>query len=168
MDVLNRLKNRYSCRQFTKEKLEDETLNRLLEAAKLAPSAKNLQPTRVYVIDSEGSLEKIKKSRKGWFDEPCVLLLSYDKSESWRRNFDDYDSGTIDAAIVLTQLCLLAPTLGLETCIILAFDPQVVREEFMLSENEEIVCQISLGYPAAEAKPAPKHSIRKDYPIERL
>lgn len=70
--------------------------------------------------------------------------------------------------IVMTQICLLAKDLGLESCIILAFDPQKVYEEFALPENEVVVCQISLGYPAAEAKPAANHSKRKERSIQRL
>ncbi len=168
MDVLTAIKNRYSCRQFKEEKPSDEVLTELLEALRLAPSAHNNQPSRMYVIDSEESLAKIKRSRKGWFNEPCVLLLTYNKNESWRRDFDGYDSGTADVSIVLTQICLLATSMGLETCIIFAFNPVVVREEFAIPEDEEIVCQISLGYPSAEAKPSVRHTDRKDQQLVRL
>lgn len=79
MDILEAIQTRYSCRQFLPDKVKEEDLRALLEAWRLAPSAHNNQPCEVYVIDESAALEKIKRSRKGWFDEPCVLLLTYKK-----------------------------------------------------------------------------------------
>ncbi len=168
MDIFDLLKNRYSCRQFSHEKPSDAQLESILEAVRLAPSSRNGQPTRVYVIDQEESLEKIKRTRKYYFGEPCVLLFTYDKNESWKRNLDNYDSGTFDVAIVVTQVCLAAKAIGLDTCMIMTFDPKALRRQFDIPEQEEIICEVALGYAAEDTVPSSHHDSRKPQPIVRL
>lgn len=168
MDIFELLKNRYSCRQYSHEKPSDAQLELLYEAMRLAPSSRNGQPTRLYVIDQAESLEKIIRTRKYYFGEPCVLLFTYDKHDSWKRNLDGYDSGTFDVAIVVTQVCLAAKAMGLDTCMVMTFDPKALRRQFDIPENEEIICEVALGYAAEGTGPSTHHADRRPQPIVRL
>lgn len=60
MDFLELAKERYSVRRMSPEKVKQEDLNKILEAARLAPTAKNMQRQRLLVINTEEGIEKIK------------------------------------------------------------------------------------------------------------
>ena len=66
MDFLELAKNRYSCRSFSDKKVEREKLDKILEAGRVAPTAVNLQPQRVLVLDEEDRLKKIKRMYSIW------------------------------------------------------------------------------------------------------
>lgn len=169
MDVKKAIEDRYSCRKYQDKKVPQEVLDELLKAVELAPSAHNNQPTRVYVIDDEKSLQKLATTRGAYFGEPCVLLFTYDETVSWKRKgLDQLDSGHIDATICATQVALLAKEMGLETCFILALDPFATREMFDLPEQEQIVLELSLGYPREGSVPSKLHTMRNPVTCKRL
>lgn len=168
MNMMEALRARYSCRKFSAKKVPDALLEKLLEAARIAPSAANRQPARVRIVDRQEALERLAQSRKGFFKEPCVMVFSYDRAASWKRADDGYDSGIFDVGLAVMQVCLAARELGLETCIVMAYDAATFLDAFPLPPDEELVCQVSLGYPAADAVPGPKHEQRNPMPLRRL
>ena len=70
MEFLDLAKKRYSCRKYKSDKVEEEKINKILEAARLAPTAANNQPCRILTIQSEEGLEKMKKVTNFTFDAP--------------------------------------------------------------------------------------------------
>lgn len=126
-DVLNK---RYSVRKFDGRKVEKEKVDAILNAARMAPTAKNNQPQRIFVLESGDALEKLKKSTIYHFNAPLAFLICYDNTLSWTRPFDGKDCGQVDAAIITTYMMLEATAQGLGTTWVGYLNPEVVRGNF--------------------------------------
>ncbi len=155
-------KARYSCRKFSKTKVEKEKIDYILEAARIAPTAVNYQPQKIFVIESEAALSKVSECTKYSFDAPLNFLVCYDKEASWKRGYDGDDSGTVDASIVVTHMMLAASEQGIGSTWVGSFNPAKVYELFDLPENYVPVAFLPMGYPAEDAHPAHLHDKRKD------
>ncbi len=163
MEFLELAKSRYSVRSFSDKQIESEKLNKILQAGNAAPTAKNLQPQRIYVLQSEEALNKINQVCDCIFGAPTVLLICADKDEMWQNPFyDTYNTGDIDASIICTHIMLQAWELGIGSCWVGYFDENKVKKQMDLPDNEKLVAILPLGYPSAKAKPAPRHNQRKE------
>lgn len=158
IDFLKLAEERYSVRNFTDKAIEQDTLDKILKAGHLAPTACNRQPQKILVINSEEGLAKLRKCTKCHFGAPAAMLICYDKNECWQREYDGKTSGVIDASIVTTHMMLEATTLGVGTTWVMYFIPEAVREEFAIPDNIEPVALLVMGYPVPDAKPFPGHS----------
>ena len=152
---------RYSVRTFSDKPVEKEKLDLILESGRIAPTACNNQPQRVFVLQSEESRAKLKECTACHFDAPLALLVCYDRTKSWKRSFDGDDSGQVDASIITTQMMLQAFELGIGSTWVAHFDPQKIRNQFQLPNDYVPVALLPLGYPAADTKPSPSHSQRE-------
>lgn len=152
---------RYSCKKYDGRPVEREKLQQLLEAARLAPTAKNLQEQRIYVIESEEGLRKIDALTPCRYGASTVLLLAFDRDNVFHYPGGKRDSGIEDASIVATHLLLAAADAGLNSCWGNFFDPEKAAELFGLPENEEVLMLLDLGYAAEESGPLPNHGSRK-------
>lgn len=108
MEFSEVIKNRYSCKKFDSRQIEKEQLDQILEAGRLAPTAKNLQEQRIYVVQSPEGLEKIDKITPCRYGAPTVLAVAFDKNNVFVYPGGERDSGIEDASIVATHM-LLAP-----------------------------------------------------------
>src|SRR5690625_79341 len=99
-------------RKFKNKKVEPEKLNKILEAGRLAPTAKNLQPQKIYVANSNESLEKIDKVSPCRYGAPTVLIVCSDKNVAWTK--EDYSTYEMDACIVATHMMLEATNIGID------------------------------------------------------
>lgn len=160
MDFLELAKKRYSVRKFSDRKVESEKIELILEAAKLAPTARNLQPQRLLVINDEKSLNKIKICTPYHFDAPLAILVCYDKNESWKRKYDDANSGEMDASIVTTHMILEITNLGLGSTWVGNFDPEKIRSAFNLPDNFIPAALLPIGYESEDSEPNLNHNIR--------
>ncbi len=156
--------SRFSARKFSSRPVEPEKLEAILRAGQVSPTACNLQPQRVLVIQSPAALEKLQKCSVHHFGETLALLVCYDKTECWARGYDGKPSGETDAAIVATHMMLAAWELGIGSTWIMHFIPQAVEEEFSLPKAYEPAALLLMGYPAEDCRPAPLHSKKK--PLE--
>lgn len=161
MDLLELLKKRYSVRKFEDKKVEKEKLDLILEAARVAPTACNLQPQRILVLDNSESLEKLKKCTPYHFHAPLALIVCYDKNTSWKRK-DGYDMGEVDASIITTHMMLETESIGLGTTWVGYFDKEELIKEFEIPENFVPVSILPIGYPKAGVEPNPLHFQRKE------
>lgn len=150
MSFLELAKERYSVRKFKDKKVEKEKLGKILEAAQLAPTACNLQPQRLLVLDKEESLEKLKQCTPFHFDAPLAIIICYDKTVSWKRKYDGHDSGEIDASIITTQMMLEITESGLGTTWVGSYNPELLKESFNIPDNYISVAILPIGYPDAE------------------
>ncbi len=167
MEFLDLAKERYSVRKFADTPVENEKLQKVLEAGHVAPTACNFQPQRIYVLKSEEALSKVRSVTTNAYNAPIVLMVCYDKNISWkgtRFNEPNYDVGETDACIVTTHMMLQAQALGLGTLWARGYCTQNLIDAFELPENIVPVCLLDLGYPAEDAKPGPWHTQRK--PLE--
>ena len=161
---LNLASRRYSVRKFSDRPIDKTTLDLILEAGRIAPTACNFQPQRILVIESDEARAKLRDCTASHFDAPLVLLVCYDQTVSWKRKFDGADGGPVDASIVTTQMMLQAFELGVGSTWVGSFDPQKVRTLFKLPENYVPIALLPLGYPAVDAVPSPRHTLRE--PLE--
>lgn len=162
MEFKDVIRNRYSCRKYSEKEVEAEKLAAILEAGRLAPTAKNLQEQRVYVIKSEEALAKIDSVTPCRFGAPIVIAVAFDKDNVYTYPGGMKSSGDEDATIVATHMILAAADEGLGSCWLNRFDPQQTAELLGLPENEELVMLMDVGYAAEEATPSPMHGSRKD------
>ena len=152
---------RYSCKKYSDKKVESEKLNAILEAGQLAPTAKNLQEQRVYVVQSESGLAAIDKVTPCRYGAPTVLVVAFDKNNVFTYPGEKRDSGVEDATIVATHMVLAAADEGVDSCWVNFFDPDKLAAELGLPENEEILMVMDLGYAAEGAGPLANHGSRK-------
>jgi len=155
---------RYSVRAYRPDPVEDEKLQAVLEAARLAPTAANRQPFQLVVLHTAGREEQIGKIyHRPWFVQaPLVIAVCAISSQAWVRESDRFNARLIDAAIVADHLILAAANLGLGTCWVAAFNVDAARRVLQLPEEAEPVVFTPLGYPADS--PGPK--VRK--PLSEL
>ncbi len=161
MDFTELVKNRYSCKKYAPRQVEAEKLNAILEAGRWAPTAKNLQEQRIYVLETAEALQKFDQASPCRYGAPAVLIVGFNKDEVFHYPGGKFDSGREDASIVATHLMLAAKNAGVESCWVNRFDPEEMAGVLGLPDNEEVLMALDLGYPAEGAGPLPNHLSRK-------
>lgn len=159
MDFENVIKERFSARKFSNKKVEKEKLDKILEAGRIAPTAKNLQPFKIYVVQSKEGLQKIDKASPCRYNAPVVLLVCGDKETAFTKG--DYSTYEMDSCIVTTHMMLETTNVGIDNIWIEMFDKDILRREFDIPENLEPICLLPIGYRAEDCNPSPLHSKRK-------
>lgn len=187
MDFIDISKRRVTTRQFAPIPVEQEKLDKILEAGRWAPTAVNAQPQRILVLNTKESLEKVHKfctfnynpkyaeldsscddkehdQCVYYYGAPLVLLVCYDRDACWKHPESGEASGATDATIVVTHMMLEAASIGLGTVWISYFDKAKARKLLGLTDNWEINNMVYIGYPAEDFVPNPKMS-GKRYPL---
>lgn len=166
MEFQRLISERYSVRQFEKEHLRAEDVDKILAAGHKAPTGCNYQPQRILVLNTDESIEKLYKCTKCHFNAPSAMLVCYNREESWTRPYDKATSAPVDAVIVATHMMLAAHDIGVGCCWVMHFNPFAMRETFRIPENFEPVALLVMGYPSPQAKPLEMHSINR--PIDEV
>lgn len=158
MDFLDLAKKRYSCRKFSQKEVEQEKIEKILEVARIAPTACNYQPQRFLVIRDEENLKKLRFCTPCGWKAPVQILIFFDKNISAKRRDDGLDLGYMDASIATTQMMLEATDLGLASTWIEMIKQDKVRKHFNVPENYEVFGLLVVGYESEDSVPAPLHS----------
>src|SRR5512133_1404054 len=155
MEYSELIATRYSVRAYRSDPVEEEKMQCILEAARLAPTAANRQPIQLIVLHTAGREEEIGSIyHRRWFAQaPLVIAVCAISSQAWVRESDRFNARLIDAAIVTDHLILAATNLGLGTCWIAAFNVEAARKVLQLPAEVEPVIFTPLGYPADELGP---------------
>ncbi len=162
MELEDVIKERYSVRHFSDKEIEQEKIDKIIEAARLAPTAANGQPQKIFIIKSEEGLEKINRVCRMTYDAPVILLVCADVDVSWKIKMDDeFDSADMDVAIVGTHMMLEAWNLGIGSCWIRAFNSKDVIKEFELPQNIKPCFILLLGYKDDNSAPNEKMHFRR-------
>ena len=161
MEYSELIKSRFSVREFSGRKVEREIIEKILAAGQAAPTACNRQPQRIFVIESEDGLAKLRKCTTSHFFAPLAILVCFDRNECWTREYDGKASGDIDASIVCTHMMLEAANLGVGSTWVMHYIPEAVKTEFALPDNLESTALLVLGYPKEGAAPSPLHDRTK-------
>ena len=156
MDFLTLAKERYSCRKFSDKPVEKEKIQQILSVAQIAPTAKNIQPQMIYVVQSQEAMAKFKQCTKCHFDAPMGFIVCYDDDQSFKGR-DGREFGVLDASIVTTYMMLKATELGLGTTWVGLFDAQKTKELFNLPQNIIPLAYLPTGYPKDGCEPNPRH-----------
>ena len=160
MEFESVIKERKSTRLFSNKKIDKEVLDKILEAGRIAPTAKNCQPFKIYVIDSEDGIKKLDKCTPCRYKAPTVLVVCGDKDKAWVK--DGESMLQVDASIVATHMMLEATNLGVDNIWIGMFKTEELKKEFDIPDNLTPVCLLPLGYKAKLCPPSPLHKIRKN------
>ena len=164
MEFAEVVKNRYSCKKYDGKQISEDQLDAVLQAGRLAPTAKNLQGQRIYVVQSAEGLAKIDELTPCRYGAPTVLLVAFDKNSVFVYPGEKVNSGVEDASIVATHMMLAATNTGVDSCWLNFFDPAAVAKAFDLPENEQVLMLLDLGFAAEGFAPLPNHTSRK--PLE--
>ena len=159
MNFLELVKERYSCRGYQDEPVEQEKLDYIMECVRFAPSAVNKQPWKFRIVRSEEDKKKLQQCyTREWFNTAPLYIVAYIlHDEEWVRA-DGKAHGNIDIAIAVEHLCLAATEQGLDTCWVCNFDVEKYRQLFPTPNSEEPAVIIPIGYAAL----APVDKKRKD------
>lgn len=148
-DFYDLIRYRRSIRAFDPDrKVNRETLEKILEAGRLAPTASNRQPVKFHMLNEGEVLDQLRKcySRNWFHNAPAALVLTGRREDAWIRSYDGYNSLEIDAAIMMDHMILAAESLGVSTCWIIAFDPEIVKTALNLDKDEIPLLITPLGY----------------------
>ena len=155
---------RYSVRAFKDMPIEEEKLHLILDAGRVAPTACNNQPQKIYIAKSEQAKKKLASVCRCTFDAPVILVVCYDRTRDWKNPLQPgYESGETDAAIVCTHMMLQAFELGIGSCWVGYFNQKEVADVLGLPENITVSALLPMGYPADNAAPLPLHTKYRDF-----
>lgn len=157
MDYSELVKSRYSCRAYTSEPVPDDLVMEILEAGRMSPSAKNLQPVSVIAVRTEQGLSKVNGACNP-YGAPLALIVCVDMENSWESPYTGKHIGETDAAIVTTQMMYRAEELGLGSVWIGMFDPEKISSAFGLG-NLTPISILAVGYKADTT--SRNHGVRK-------
>ncbi|MCK9177075.1 MAG: nitroreductase family protein [Clostridiales bacterium] len=164
MEFKELAKKRYSCRKFSDREISQDILDHLLDVQRLAPTACNLQSQRIYIVDGKDAEDTILKATRYNFKPPMYLVVCYDRESSWKRSYDAYEGGQMDAVIAACHLDFAIAEAGLGTCWIGEFDPKALQKTMNLPEHHIPMVIFPLGYPKEDTGPSRQHTDRK--PLE--
>ena len=150
MDFLELVATRYSVRAYKPDPVEDEKLQKVLEAARLAPTAANRQPFQLIVVHTSGrQIELSQIYQRPWFVQaPIIICACAMASNGWSRSSDGVNYTMLDVAIAFDHLTLEATDLGLGTCWVAAFNVEAARKVLGIPPEVDPVALTPLGYPA--------------------
>ncbi len=154
MDVLDAIKKRRSIRMYKKDPVERDKLSKVLEAARLAPSAANKQPWRFIIVTDPDTKEKLRSAydREWFIQAPVIIVGCAVPNESWQR-MDGEQYWKIDLAIAMQNLILASTEQGLGTCWIGAFNEKAAKKTLGIPKNVRVIAMTPLGYPAEKKDP---------------
>ncbi len=159
MEFEDIIRNRTSVRKFSDKKVEKNKLDKILESGRLAPTAKNIQPFKIYIVNSDEGLIKIDKASKCRYNAKTVLIVCGNKEEAYHKG--NYSTYEMDSCIVATHMMLEATNLKVDNIWIESFDDTILREEFNIPSEYIPVCLLPLGYKAKDCPINPLHEKRK-------
>ena len=154
LDTFEAIKRRRSIRRYAGDEVEEEKLKRVLEAARLSPSACNYQPWHFIVVKDPEIREEMRRAYdEEWFvSAPVQIVVCADPSLAWKRPWDEEEYWMVDGAIAMQSLVLQAAAEGLGTCWIAAFHEEEAKKVLGIPDHVRVVAMTPLGYPA-EAPP---------------
>ena len=164
MDFFELIQSRRSVRAYIPDPVSDEYLEKILEAARIAPTAHNNQPFKIIVIHTKGREEELRRIYgSGWFTQaPLLLCVCGVISEGWVRGYDRRSYLEVDAAIVMDHIILAATALGLGTCWVAAFNSSEAKAILRVPDDVVPLLFTPVGYPADSPK------IRERKPLSEL
>ena len=161
MSFLELAKARYSCRRLTDAAIEPEKIERILQAAIAAPTAKNVQPYKIWAIKSAEAFDKLKQATNYTIGSALAFVIGSKTEGAFVRPFDGKNFADVDATIVATHLMLAVQDEGLGTTWVGYFDAPKLKELFPEMQGYELIAVFPVGYPAEDAKPHVRHGERR-------
>lgn len=159
VNVMDAIEARKSVRNYLDKPIEDEKMNKVLEAGRLAPSASNRQEWRFVIVrDPQTKRELAKAANRQWFvgEAPAIIVACAETDGHIMQC--GQPCYPIDVAIALDHITLAAVEMGLGTCWIGAFHEDKVKEILDIPKEIRVVALMPLGYPV-DPSPSPKNRL---------
>ncbi len=157
------IEQRYSVRAYRPDPVPEVQLQRVLEAARWAPTAANRQPFQLIVVHTQGREAELRRIYdQAWFVQAPIVIAAIGLPETGWKRHDRKSYVDVDVSIAMDHLILAAADQGLGTCWIGAFNVPATREVLGLPENVEPIAFTPLGFPGDEARP------KRRKPLEEL
>ncbi len=175
MDGIKMIEDRRSVRKYKDELVDRDTLYRIIDAARWAPSWANFQVARYNIVETPELIKRIADEGVHGFsynigtlrNAKGVIVLSYKKGKSGKLSAEEYatnkgaDWEIFDAGIACQTLCLAAQYYGVATCIFGVIDDVAISKIISLPEDETVASIITFGYPDEVVKPTPRHTVEE-------
>ena len=184
MDYMDISRQRRTIRKYSDRKVEQDKLDKVLEAGRWSPTAVNAQPQRIIILEGDEDLSKVREFCSFGFDKkyveyakecddkengglnfyygaPLVLMICYDTEACWKHPESGRSSGPTDATIVAVNMMLEATSLGLGTAWISYFDEERARELLNIPSSWQPSSMLYIGYPAEDIEMNPLGGKRK-------
>jgi len=165
MSFLETAKKRFSVRKYTDKIVENEKIEKLIEAAHYAPTGANRQPVRLITVQNPDNLKKVSKAAN-IYGAPLAIIVCGDKSRAWVREYDKKNIVDIDASIITDHIMHEATELELGSVWICHFKPDVLKSELNIPENLEPINILAIGY--TDEKSAPDRHKTARIPVSEL
>jgi nitroreductase len=155
LDVFDAIRLRRSIRKFEEKFVEKEKMMKILEVARLAPSAMNRQPYAFVVTTEKETIKKLSSAcNQEWIAPIMIVVCAFPKA-AWARD-DGEQYWKADAAIAMNNMSLQAVSEGLGTCWIAAFNEEKIKEILEIDPKARVLALTPLGYPAEKKGPVTK------------
>ncbi len=161
-DFLSLAKERYSCRKISGREVEQEKIDKIIEAGRVAPTAVNRQPFRIWVMRSEEAKKAVHDVTGYTFGAELFFLVGASREEAWVRDADQANFADVDGAIVATHMMMEIQDLGLSTTWVGHFDAPKLQGIYPEMKNYDLLAIFPVGYAAEGARPAHLHSEFRD------
>jgi nitroreductase len=161
MDIYKAIRERTSVRSYRQDAVEEDKLERILDAARLAPSGKNGQPWTFIVVKEEETRRRLVPACKNQAfvgEAPVVIVACGHEELAYQKMGGYWNSMPVDIGIAFEHLMLAAASEGLGTCWIGAFMEEEVRAILGVPETVKIVALTPVGYSAVEKTHRPRKS----------
>ncbi len=169
MEFMEVIRKRRSIRAFEDKDISEDALNTILEAARLAPSAKNRQLWKFIVVRDREKREKLAKAARNQMfiaQAPVVIAaVALDPEHIMTNGIPEYP---VDLAIAVEHMALAACDQGLGSCWICAFDQEEVKKILEVPENCKVVALLPIGYPAEDPPPRPRKPLAEIVSFEKF
>lgn len=166
MGVKTIIKKRRSIRKYQDKKVSNDLIKELINAAILAPSAYNAQPSRFFVVKDKSTKQKLKENnifkQESVYTAPIIIVCCADQNVFPKERFEPVYSnpreiggnlGAVrDLSIAAQNLVLMATELGLGTCYVGLVNRDKIKEILGISKDYVVPFVITIGYPAEEPK----------------
>lgn len=161
LDLYEAIKARSSIRKYKRDPVPEDALKRILNAARMAPTAENYQPWKVVVVSDEDIKRRLVpacNNQRFVAEAPLVLVACGLPDEAYPIMGGYMNSYPVDVAIVMDHLMLAAAAEGLGTCWIGSFKEEKVAEAIGASSEAKVVALTPIGFPAEK----PERTDRKN------
>jgi len=160
LDFYKVIQTRRSVRSYKKNPIPEEVLNRVLEAARVAPSGSNLQPWKFILVKDDALKQKMVSAcdnQKFVAEGPLIVVACGKKLLFNRGGYMGEMSMLVDVSIAFTHLILAARAEGLGTCWIGAFENDEIKRLLKVPDGYEVVAATPLGYPSEDVFTEPRN-----------
>ncbi len=161
MEFQKLIEQRYSCRAFSDQTVAPELIEKIIEAGRIAPTAVNTQPFKIFWLRSEEAKGHIRQASSCTFGADQFLIVGYQEEDGWERPFDQRNFADIDAGIVATHMMLAVEDFGLSTTWVGYFDAPMLKRLYPQMEGYQLIALFPIGYAAEDAAPSERHFQRK-------